>query len=95
MDYDDYLQMLKMVGFTHCVSDCTNVEFFFSFGWGLIALEVTTLRSLRLLLPNGSIANLDRIFQSIPMINIAVGLPTMRAGCCSARLSLIGMTQRK
>jgi hypothetical protein len=94
MEYDDFTQMLKLVGFTHYVSDC-NAESFFSFGRGLIALEETTLRSSRLLLPNGSTANLSRIFLSIPMINTLVDLPTMRAAGCSARLSLIGVTQRK
>jgi hypothetical protein len=54
LEYDEYIQMLKMVGFSY-ISDryCLPEPSFTSFDKGLTVLEATTHRSSRVLCPNG------------------------------------------
>lgn len=52
MEYDDYAQLLKTVSF-HTFDRLEHANHLISFGRGLMVLEVTTLRNLRLLFPIG------------------------------------------
>jgi len=96
MEYDEYIHMLKMVGFTY-VSNwfCVDKPFCYSFGKEPTALEVTIPRSSRFLLSIGLIGNSSQIPQLTPTTNIPMGSPTMRVAGCSALPNWIGTTQCK
>jgi hypothetical protein len=95
MEYDDYIQLLKMVGFPHFNVWLCHVDPFISFGMGLMVLEVTTPRSSRFWSLNGSITNSSQILRLTLMINTPVDSLTMHAASSSAWLSSIGMTHCK
>jgi hypothetical protein len=94
LEYEDYIHMLKMVGFS--ISDWFRLsEPLFSFDTVPTVLEATTRQSSRLSSLIGSIATSSQILQSTPTTNIAVVSLTMRVAGCFARLSLIGAAQCK